>query len=209
MLLALEYLHKRDIVYRDLKLDNILVCLDGHVKLADYGLCKADMFTDTTTKTFCGTPEFMAPEIVKGKPYTRNVDWWAFGVLLFELLFAQAPFKGKGEVLIFRSIVAGRVNFPDHATSIARDLISKLLTKDPSARLASADAIKRHPFFSTIDFGKLLTRRLDPPFKPTLTSPADVGNFDREFTEEAPVLTPMPSLKLKDIDQDFFQNFSK
>lgn len=89
VLLALEYFHKHGIIYRDLKLDNIMLCLDGHIKLADYGLCKENMYWNSTTNTFCGTPEFMAPEILLEHRYGRAVDWWAFGVLLYEMLLGQ------------------------------------------------------------------------------------------------------------------------
>jgi classical protein kinase C/novel protein kinase C epsilon type len=126
ILLALEFLHRRNIVYRDLKLDNILITLDGHAKLADYGLCKPGMRVHDLTSTFCGTPEFMAPEIFQEKAYTRSVDWWAFGVMLFELLYRQAPFLGKTEIEIYRSINAGRIVFPAAASLESKDLIVRV-----------------------------------------------------------------------------------
>lgn len=127
VLLALEYLHNQEVVYRDLKLDNILVTLEGHIKLADYGLCKAAMGIGSTTRTFCGTPEFMAPEILRSQPYTRLVDWWAFGVLLYELIFSCAPFQGRTEGQIFEKIINGRLVFPSMAASLeAKDLIRQV-----------------------------------------------------------------------------------
>lgn len=172
--MALEFLHKRNYIYRDLKLDNVLLTLDGHAKLADYGLCKSGMAPTNTTATFCGTPEFMAPEILQDKPYTRSVDWWAFGVFIFELLFSQAPFHGKSEGDIFRSIMSGRISFPVGATLEAKDLILKLLIRDPELRLGAGkngvERIKKHPFFSKVDFVRLIARKVPSPFIPTLVS---------------------------------------
>jgi len=126
VLLALEFLHKKDVIYRDLKLDNILIALDGHIKVADYGLCKFDIRSDAATSTFCGTPEFMAPEILQEKPYGKAVDWWAFGVLLYELLFSQAPFHGKTESEVFKAILHSQVGFPKTVSAEAHDLLQKV-----------------------------------------------------------------------------------
>ena len=128
VLLALEYLHQNDIVYRDLKLDNILLNVDGHIKVADYGLCKENMPHGQVTNTFCGTPEFMAPEILdeSGRGYTRAVDWWAFGVLLYEMLLGQAPFVGESEDDIFDAIRNNPVNYPANLEPPAADLMKKV-----------------------------------------------------------------------------------
>jgi len=134
VLLALEFLHKKNIIYRDLKLDNILLTDEGHIKIADYGLCKLDMDVSTTTNTFCGTPEFMAPEILKGYEYTRSVDWWTFGILTYEMLTRRAPFKGKDDVELFRNIIENQPFYPQYIGNDAIQLISLLLNKNPKKR---------------------------------------------------------------------------
>jgi serine/threonine protein kinase len=121
VLLALEYFHKQNIVYRDLKLDNILLTLDGHIKIADYGLCKENMGFGATTNTFCGTPEFMAPEILLEQRYGRAVDWWAFGVLIYEMLLGQSPFRGEDEDEIFDAILEDEILYP---INMSRDSVS-------------------------------------------------------------------------------------
>lgn len=126
VLLALEYLHSQDVVYRDLKLDNILLGLDGHIKIADYGLCKEKMPYGKLTNTFCGTPEFMAPEILLERDYGRAVDWWAFGVLLYEMLLAQSPFKGEEEEEIFEAILEGDVYYPAKLSPEAANIIQRV-----------------------------------------------------------------------------------
>ncbi|KAJ1550208.1 Serine/threonine kinase, partial [Cladochytrium tenue] len=125
VLLALEYFHRNNIVYRDLKLDNILLSLEGHIKLADYGLCKENMPHGTSTSTFCGTPEFMAPEILLERPYTHAVDWWAFGVLIYEMLLGQAPFRGDDEDQIFEAILHDEVVFPQGMPKDAASILQK------------------------------------------------------------------------------------
>jgi len=211
VLLALEHFHKHNIIYRDLKLDNILLGVDGHVKIADYGLCKILDHFDGRTNTFCGTPEFMAPEILKEELYGRAVDWWAFGVLLYELLLAEAPFQGQDEEEVFEAVLHEELQLPEDLDELAADLISHLLIRDPTMRLGSgavdATEVKRHPYFADIDFGKLARLEIEAPYKPYIVSETDVGNFDKSFTSQPAVLTPIKSV-LQAAEQEEFEGFS-
>lgn len=135
VLLALEYFHKHGIIYRDLKLDNIMLCLDGHIKLADYGLCKENMWNNNTTNTFCGTPEFMAPEILLENRYGRAVDWWAFGVLMYEMLLGQSPFKGEDEDEIFDAVLEDNILYPINLSKSSVAICEALLQRNPQKRL--------------------------------------------------------------------------
>ncbi|RKP05470.1 kinase-like domain-containing protein, partial [Thamnocephalis sphaerospora] len=211
VLLALEYFHRNDIVYRDLKLDNILLTLDGHIKIADYGLCKESMGFGATTNTFCGTPEFMAPEILLDQRYSRAVDWWAFGVLIYEMLLGQSPFHGDDEEEIFESILEDEVLYPINMSRDSVSILQRLLTRDPTRRLGAGpeDAleIKRHPFFRSVDWDAMLQKKVPPPFFPEVKSRTDVSNFDEEFTRERPVLTPTQSV-LDPTEQAEFTGFS-
>ncbi|CEH15782.1 candidate protein kinase c [Ceraceosorus bombacis] len=211
VLLALEYFHKQGIIYRDLKLDNILLTLDGHIKVADYGLCKEDMWYGKTTSTFCGTPEFMAPEILLEQRYGRAVDWWAFGILIYEMLLGQAPFRGDDEDEIFDAILEDEPLYPIHMPPDSVSILHKLLTRDPARRLGSgatdAEEIKAHPFFRDINWDDMFHKRVPPPFCPTLKNPSDTSWFDSEFTSEKPTLTPVHSV-LSTQDQAEFKSFS-
>ncbi|KAG9085648.1 Serine/threonine kinase [Ceratobasidium sp. UAMH 11750] len=211
VLLALEYFHAQGIIYRDLKLDNILLTLDGHVKVADYGLCKENMEFGQTTSTFCGTPEFMAPEILLEQRYGRAVDWWAFGVLTYEMLLGQSPFRGDDEDEIFDAILEDEPLYPITMPRDAVSILQRLLTRDPTKRLGSgpgdAEEIKAHPFFNTVNFDDVLNKRIPPPYYPTITSAHDTSNFDTEFTREQPTLTPVHG-QLSAADQAQFQGFS-
>eukprot|EP00834_Sanchytrium_tribonematis_P004616 NODE_238_length_11959_cov_0.380270.p1 type:complete len:796 gc:universal NODE_238_length_11959_cov_0.380270:2096-4483(+) len=127
VLLALEFFHLNKVIYRDLKLDNIMLGLDGHVKIADYGLCKENMGQGDTTNTFCGTPEFMAPEILLEQNYTKSIDWWAFGVLIYEMILGQSPFRGDGEDEIFQSILEDEVVYPINMSKEAISVCQKVI----------------------------------------------------------------------------------
>lgn len=184
VLLALEYFHKHGIIYRDLKLDNIMLTLDGHVKIADYGLCKENMWYGNTTSTFCGTPEFMAPEILLEQRYGRAVDWWAFGILLYEMLLGQAPFRGDDEDEIFDAILEDDPLYPIQMPRDSVSLLQRLLTRDPARRLGAgpndADDVKAHPFFRDVNWDDLINKRVPPPFCPTLRHASDTEWFDTE-----------------------------
>ncbi|WWC58454.1 uncharacterized protein I303_100995 [Kwoniella dejecticola CBS 10117] len=211
VLLALQYFHSKGIIYRDLKLDNILLTLDGHVKVADYGLCKEDMWYGKTTSTFCGTPEFMAPEILLEQRYGRAVDWWAFGVLTYEMLLGQSPFRGDDEDEIFDAILEDEPLYPITMPRDAVSLLQRLLTRDPTRRLgageADAEDIKRHLFFKDVNFDDVYNKRIPPPYFPTIGNATDTSNFDQEFTREQPTLTPVHT-QLSSQDQQEFAGFS-
>lgn len=197
--LALKYFHENGVIYRDLKLDNILLTLDGHIKIADYGLCKENMWYGSTTSTFCGTPEFMAPEILMDKRYGRAVDWWAFGVLIYQMLLQQSPFRGEDEDEIYDAILADEPLYPIHMPRDSVSILQKLLTREPELRLGSgptdAQEIMSHAFFNSVNWEDIYHKRIPPPFKPQITSATDTSNFDQEFTSVTPVLTPVHSGK--------------
>nr|XP_015222667.1 PREDICTED: serine/threonine-protein kinase N3 [Lepisosteus oculatus]XP_015222668.1 PREDICTED: serine/threonine-protein kinase N3 [Lepisosteus oculatus] len=194
VVLGLEFLHKNKIVYRDLKLDNLLMDADGFVRIADFGLCKEGMGHGDRTSTFCGTPEFLAPEVLTDNTYTRAVDWWGLGVLVYEMLVGESPFPGDDEEEVFDSIVNDEVRYPRFLSPESVSIIQKLLRKNPEKRLGSgeqdSEEVKKHKFFQGTDWEALLAKRVTPPFTPTIREPLDVGNFDEEFTRLRPVLTP-------------------
>ncbi|KXX80772.1 Protein kinase C-like [Madurella mycetomatis] len=209
--LALKYFHENGVIYRDLKLDNIMLTLDGHIKIADYGLCKEDMWYGSTTSTFCGTPEFMAPEILLDKKYGRAVDWWAFGVLIYQMLLQQSPFRGEDEDEIYDAILADEPLYPIHMPRDSVSILQKLLTREPDQRLGSgptdAQEVMSQPFFRNINWDDIYHKRVQPPFLPQIKSPTDTSNFDSEFTSVTPVLTPVQSV-LSQAMQEEFRGFS-
>ncbi|KAF2204839.1 calcium-independent protein kinase C [Delitschia confertaspora ATCC 74209] len=209
--LALKYFHENGVIYRDLKLDNILLTLDGHIKIADYGLCKEEMWYGSTTSTFCGTPEFMAPEILLDKKYGRAVDWWAFGVLIYQMLLQQSPFRGEDEDEIYDAILADEPLYPIHMPRDSVSILQKLLTREPELRLGSgptdAQEIMSHAFFRNINWDDVYHKRIPAPYIPQISSPTDTSNFDTEFTSVTPVLTPVQSV-LSQAMQEEFRGFS-
>ncbi|XP_037827850.1 serine/threonine-protein kinase N isoform X9 [Lucilia sericata] len=213
VVLGLQYLHENKIIYRDLKLDNLLLDTDGYVKIADFGLCKEGMGFGDRTGTFCGTPEFLAPEVLTETSYTRAVDWWGLGVLIFEMLVGESPFPGDDEEEVFDSIVNDEVRYPRFLSLEAIAIMRRLLRKNPERRLGSserdAEDVKKQAFFRTIVWDDLLLRKVKPPFVPTINHLEDVSNFDEEFTSEKPQLTPPKEPRiLTDEEQMFFQDFT-
>ncbi|EEB18996.1 cAMP-dependent protein kinase catalytic subunit, putative [Pediculus humanus corporis] len=209
---GLKFLHKKGIVYRDLKLDNILLDFDGHIRIADFGMCKLQIYLDRTADTFCGTPDYMAPEIIKGLKYNQCVDWWSFGVLLFEMLSGRSPFSGCDEDELFWSICNENPKYPRFLSNESLSILNSLLLKDPTKRLGMPDSpagdICEHPFFKYINWQKLERRELVPPFKPKMLHPLDVQYFDKAFTKERPKLTVVDPDILMSMDQTQFHGFS-
>uniref|UniRef100_K9IY19 non-specific serine/threonine protein kinase n=1 Tax=Desmodus rotundus TaxID=9430 RepID=K9IY19_DESRO len=209
---ALEYLHSRDVVYRDIKLENLMLDKDGHIKITDFGLCKEGISDGATMKTFCGTPEYLAPEVLEDNDYGRAVDWWGLGVLLYEMLVGESPFPGDDEEEVFDSIVNDEVRYPRFLSAEAIGIMRRLLRRNPERRLGSserdAEDVKKQPFFRTLGWDALLARRLPPPFVPTLSGRTDVSNFDEEFTGEAPTLSPPRDARpLTATEQAAFRDF--
>lgn len=187
IILALEYLHKKKIIYRDLKPENVLLGIDGHIKITDFGLSKLYL-DDDKAYTICGTPEYLAPEILLGKGYDKTVDWWSLGILLYEMLLEGSPYRKKN-ILDIKNYMQPLEIKEGLISPEARDLILGLLRVDPSERLGFGDAdaaeIKSHPFFSEINWDSILEKKVEPKFIPNIKDNLDLEYFDKAFTEES------------------------
>uniref|UniRef100_A0A4W5NSD2 Protein kinase C n=1 Tax=Hucho hucho TaxID=62062 RepID=A0A4W5NSD2_9TELE len=208
IIIGLQFLHSKGIIYRDLKLDNVMLDRDGHIKIADFGMCKENMFGENRATTFCGTPDYIAPEILLGQKYTFSVDWWSFGVLVYEMLIGQSPFQGDDEEELFESIRMDMPHYPGWLTKEANDLLEKLFERDPSRRLGVVGNIQEHSFFKTLNWPALEKREIEPPFKPKVKAPNDCSNFDREFLREKPRLSLADKNLIDSMDQVAFAGFS-
>ena len=212
--LALEYLHSKGIIYRDLKPENILMDEQGYLKLADFGMAKK-LQPDEKAMSFCGTPEYLAPEIITMEGHDKSADWWSFGILLFEMLCGLPPFYMENLDKMYETIKTCPVKFPKRISlsEDAKDIIKKLLDKNPQKRLGSQkglEEIKNHPFFQGIDFDLILQKKVKPPFLPQLTNETDVQYFDEEFTNEEIGMSYIPKKNMEVIkkNQNKFKDFS-
>uniref|UniRef100_A0A8C3AAT6 Protein kinase C n=1 Tax=Cyclopterus lumpus TaxID=8103 RepID=A0A8C3AAT6_CYCLU len=205
---GLQFLHTKGIIYRDLKLDNVMLDHEGHIKIADFGMCKENVFGENRATTFCGTPDYIAPEILLGQKYSFSVDWWSFGVLLYEMLIGQSPYHGDDEDELFESIRMDTPHYPRWINKEAKDMLERLFERDPTRRLGIVGNIRLHPFFNTINWQALERREIEPPFKPKVKSPDDCSNFDREFLSEKPRLSYSDKNFIDSMDQAAFAGFS-
>ena len=218
LILAIDHLHRQNIVYRDLKPENILLDSEGHVRITDFGLSKEHVSELEGAKTFCGTPEYLAPEMLISRDakteYGQAVDWWSLGTLMYEMLTGWPPFYDRNVKKMCDKILNKPLKFPSQfsLSPEVKSLLTKLLERDPSKRLGclpvrGAFDIQEHPFFHEIEWAKLLEREMKPPFRPRVSSDTDIRNFDKEFTKESPPTSTTSDIPLESEKQFEYPNF--
>ena len=194
---ALTHLHDLGVVYRDLKPENILLDNEGFVRITDFGLSK-DVGFDEKTQTFCGTPEYLAPEVLSGHGHGKEVDWWSLGTLIYEMLVGLPPFYSQNINRMYQKIMSADLKLPDSLSDDAKSILTLLLKRDPNERLGSkgGQQVMDHPWFSSIDFEALVAKQLKPPFVPKVKNEHDLRNIDTAFTSEAAVDSVVPDSAL-------------
>ena len=188
IILAIEFLHKNKMLYRDLKPENIMVDSNGHIKLTDFGLSKMVKKTKEKAFTICGTPQYLAPEILSDEGYDNSVDWWSLGCVMYEMLVGKAPFRIPKGSYLSADLYRKKITIPEYVTEEAKELISQLLVPNPRKRLGygedGAQKIKEHRYFEGINWDDAWNKKLTPPFIPVLKSETDLSYFDKMFTDE-------------------------
>ena len=211
LVLAIEFLHKKNMIYRDLKPENILLDEKGHVKLTDFGLSKILEEDNEKTFTICGTPQYLAPEVLLKKGYDNAVDWWSLGCVMYEMLSGRLPFCIKRGMKLTQKIYERGVEYPKSLTNEAIDLIQKLLVVDPQKRLGQgpngSDEIKKHPFFKGVNWDDAWKKKIKPPFIPKLKNDTDLRYFDTMFTDE-PLNGPQRKNTNRDRDREASNDYN-
>jgi RAC serine/threonine-protein kinase len=208
IVLGLEYLHNNGILYRDLKPENVLLSEDGHAILTDFGIAKEGLIAaNDRTATFCGTPEYLAPEVLKGERYGKAIDWWSFGTIIFEMLRGSPPFYNSSVQAMYRAILEKDPPYPDDCSPQALAIMRACIERDPVKRLQDPKQIKAHPFFAGIDWEKLAAKELVPPYIPPVKSKEDVSMISREFLDLEVALDAEPNHRLSASIQKEFADF--
>lgn len=206
VVLVFEHLHSQNIIYRDLKPENLLLDRTGQLKICDFGFAK-HLNPTSWTWTLCGTPEYLAPEIILNKGHNRNVDWWALGVLLYEMLVGYPPFYADDRMVLYQNILGGHIDFPRHVSKHARDLISKLLHTDLDRRLGNLKNgmldIRNHPWFRGFDWNALMRKELPSPVRIEVSADDDVSQFDDYPEDDDPELFA----RITESEQQAFADF--
>ncbi|KFO38159.1 Protein kinase C iota type [Fukomys damarensis] len=219
--LAFNYLHQRGILYRNLKLDNLLLDSEGHIKLCDYCICKEGLEPGDTTSTFCGTPNYLAPEIIRGEEYGFGVDWWTLGVVMYEMMVGKSPFhlaescgnRYKNSIDYLLQAILERDIFIPRCLSIkAVSVLKRFLNRDPAERLGCRPHrgffdVQKHPFFRSVNWEMMERKQVVPPFKPNMSGGFGLDNFDSQFTDEPVRLTPDDDDIVRKTDECEFAGF--
>jgi len=206
IVLAMECVHENNVIYRDLKPENVLIDGQGYIRITDFGLSKAGIEGNKGAMSVCGTPEYLAPEVLNKTGHGKAVDWWTLGAIIYEMTTGLPPFYTSNREELFRRIRSEPLPMPKHLSENCKAILEALFQKDPEKRLGSGkegpNAIKKHPWFSTVDFDALLKKEIRPPFIPKIKSETDTSNFDPEFTE-----TPLDSYKDSSLQTGMLRNY--
>eukprot|EP00768_Dysnectes_brevis_P007921 gnl/Dysnectes_brevis/690_a761_2746.p1 GENE.gnl/Dysnectes_brevis/690_a761_2746~~gnl/Dysnectes_brevis/690_a761_2746.p1 ORF type:complete len:516 (+),score=139.23 gnl/Dysnectes_brevis/690_a761_2746:1111-2658(+) len=194
IILALEHLHSKQIVYRDLKPENVMIMANGHLKLTDFGLSKRNLTSTLGAHTFVGTAEYLAPELLQNRGHGKGVDFWALGTLIFEMITGLPPFFSRDKKDMYRRVLYDNLRCPSYMSDSCKDIIEGLLVRDPRRRLGSrkggVEELKQHPWFRGLDWDRLYRRGYEMEYRPEVKGAMDLSNFDRVFTQQKPVDEP-------------------